>query len=166
MRNTLKHEIEFQSYYIKALYTAVISFEVIDGYLVSGHFPDLTVLRVFPEDITRMDGKCLVGGVFVGQKCRLADVLESEYFRCRNWHQSLGALTVWLSWINLVLFMRRFPKIGIYVVMLTHIFKTFARFFMVFALFIIAFGLGFHMLLNEQVIAFLHKFLFFISSNF
>lgn len=40
---------------------------------------------------------------------------------------------------------------GIYVVMFTDILQTFAQFFMVFALFIIAFGLGFHMLLYEQV---------------
>ena len=74
-----------------------------------------------------------------------------SFFRCNNFHQSLGALTIWLSWINLVLFMRRFPKLGIYVVMFTDIFKTFAQFFIIFMLFIVAFGLGFYMLLNEQV---------------
>lgn len=74
----------------------------------------------------------------------------SQHSRCTNWHRSLGATTVWLSWISLVLFMRKFPKLGIYVVMFTDILKTFAQFFMVFALFIIAFGLGFHILLYEQ----------------
>ena len=72
-------------------------------------------------------------------------------YRCTNWFRSLGAITVWLSWISLVLFLRKFPKLGIYVVMFTHIMKTFAQFFTVFALFIVAFGLGFHMLLYEQV---------------
>lgn len=48
--------------------------------------------------------------------------------------------------------MRKFPKLGIYVVMFTDILKTFAQFFLVFCLFIVAFGLGFHMLLFEQVI--------------
>ena len=66
------------------------------------------------------------------------------------WHRSLGAMSIWLSWLSLVLFMRKFPKLGIYVVMFTDILKTFAQFSMVFALFIIAFGLGFHMLLHEQ----------------
>ncbi len=47
--------------------------------------------------------------------------------------------------------MRKFPKLGIYVVMFTDIMKTFAQFFLVFTLFIIAFGLGFHMLLFEYV---------------
>ncbi|XP_066911304.1 transient receptor potential cation channel subfamily A member 1 homolog isoform X2 [Clytia hemisphaerica] len=70
--------------------------------------------------------------------------------RCTDWQRSLGAITVWLSWINLVLFMRKFPKLGIYVVMFTDILKTFAQFFTVFALFVISFGLGFHMMLYEQ----------------
>ncbi|XP_020904043.1 transient receptor potential cation channel subfamily A member 1 homolog [Exaiptasia diaphana] len=46
--------------------------------------------------------------------------------------------------------MRKFPKLGIYVVMFTHIFKTFARFFLVFFLFIVGFGLGFHILIYNQ----------------
>ena len=41
--------------------------------------------------------------------------------------------------------------------MFTHIMKTFAQFFTVFALFIVAFGLGFHMLLYEQVSPALHS---------
>ena len=73
------------------------------------------------------------------------------HYRCRFWHRSIGALSVWLSWLSLVLFMRKFPKLGIYVVMFTDILKTFAQFFLVFCLFIVAFGLGFHMLLFEQV---------------
>ena len=47
--------------------------------------------------------------------------------------------------------MRKFPKLGIYVVMFTDIFKTFAQFFVVCFLFIVAFGLGFHILLYNQV---------------
>ncbi|XP_031561478.1 transient receptor potential cation channel subfamily A member 1 homolog [Actinia tenebrosa] len=71
--------------------------------------------------------------------------------RCFVWHNSVGAAAVYLSWTNLVLFMRKFPKLGIYVVMFTHIFKTFARFFVVFFLFIVGFGLAFHILIYEQV---------------
>jgi len=58
--------------------------------------------------------------------------------------------------------MRKFPKLGIYVVMFTDILKTFAQFFTVFALFITAFGLGFHMLLYESV----SRMLFSIFRNF
>jgi len=73
-----------------------------------------------------------------------------HHSRCTSWFRSLGAFTVWLSWISLVLFLRKFPKLGIYVVMFTDILKTFAQFFTVFALFVTAFGLGFHLLLYQQ----------------
>ena len=73
------------------------------------------------------------------------------FSRCFVWHSSFGATAVSLSWIGLVLFMRKFPKLGIYVVMFTDIFKTFAQFFVVCFLFIVAFGLGFHILLFNQV---------------
>lgn len=78
-------------------------------------------------------------------------VLTAVFFRCFVWHSSFGATAVSLSWIGLVLFMRKFPKLGIYVVMFTDIFKTFAQFFAVCFLFIVAFGLGFHILLFNQV---------------
>ena len=71
--------------------------------------------------------------------------------RCFVYHNSVGATAVYLSWIGLVLVMRKFPKLGIYVVMFTDIFKTFAQFFVVCFLFIVAFGLGFHILLYNQV---------------
>ncbi|XP_073254183.1 uncharacterized protein [Porites lutea] len=75
----------------------------------------------------------------------------SEGSRCFVYHNSVGATAVYLSWIGLVLVMRKFPKLGIYVVMFTDIFKTFAQFFVVCFLFIVAFGLGFHILLYNQV---------------
>ena len=77
--------------------------------------------------------------------------VRSPFVRCFMWHNSLGATAVYLSWIGLVLVMRKFPKLGIYVVMFTDIFKTFAQFFVVCFLFIVAFSLGFHILLYDQV---------------
>ncbi|CAF3449980.1 unnamed protein product [Rotaria sp. Silwood1] len=62
----------------------------------------------------------------------------------------LGALGVFLTWFALVLFMKKFPSFGIYVVMLTDILHTFSRFFLVFFLFIIGFALAFHMLLQNH----------------
>ena len=67
------------------------------------------------------------------------------------YHNDVGSTAVYLSWIGLVLVMRKFPTLGIYVVMFTDIFKTFAQFFVVCFLFIEAFGLGFHTLLYNKV---------------
>ncbi len=46
--------------------------------------------------------------------------------------------------------MRKFPFLGIYVVMFADVFKTFLKFSLICALFIVAFSLGFHALLAEQ----------------
>ncbi|UJR27150.1 hypothetical protein I4U23_008449 [Adineta vaga] len=62
----------------------------------------------------------------------------------------IGALGVFLTWFALVLFIQKFPRFGIFVVMLTHILHTFSRFFLVFFLFIIGFALAFHMLLQNH----------------
>ena len=70
---------------------------------------------------------------------------------CFYYHNSIGAAALCLSWFTLVLSMRKFPKLGIYVVMFTEMFRTFTQFFVVLLLFIIAFGLGFHVLLYDQV---------------
>lgn len=67
-----------------------------------------------------------------------------------QWQWSLGAVAIFLSWINLVLFLQKFPRFGIYVVMFKDILNTFLQFAVVFFLFIVAFGLGFYVLLQNQ----------------
>ncbi|XP_065649233.1 transient receptor potential cation channel subfamily A member 1 homolog isoform X2 [Hydra vulgaris] len=69
---------------------------------------------------------------------------------CSELYRGFGAALVTLSWLVLVLFLRKFPKLGIYVVMFTHILITFAKFSAVFILFIIAFGFGFHLSVFEE----------------
>ena len=57
-----------------------------------------------------------------------------------------------MSWLNLLSNVRKFPYLGIYVVMFTDVMQTFLKFFMVLTLFIIAFSMGFHALLGRQVL--------------
>ncbi|XP_041463333.1 transient receptor potential cation channel subfamily A member 1 homolog isoform X1 [Lytechinus variegatus] len=66
------------------------------------------------------------------------------------WQWQCGAAGIFLAWINLILFIRKFPQLGIYVVMFTDILKTFAKFVVLFILFIIAFALAFYALLMNQ----------------
>ena len=49
----------------------------------------------------------------------------------------------------LVLFIRKFPKLGIYVVMFTSILYTFLKFFIIYVLFLVAFALSFYTLLHD-----------------
>ena len=55
-----------------------------------------------------------------------------------------------LAWLNLLGDVRQLPFLGIYVIMFFDILKTFLRFGIVFIIFIVAFGLGFHLLLINQ----------------
>jgi len=49
----------------------------------------------------------------------------------------------------LVLFIRKFPRLGIYVVMFTSILSTFLKFFVIYVLFLVAFALAFYTLLHD-----------------
>lgn len=72
-------------------------------------------------------------------------------FYLQDWQWNCGSASIVLAWIMLVFFIQKFPKLGIYVVMFRYILYTFFKFFIVFLLFIIAFGLGFFCLLQNQV---------------
>ena len=84
------------------------------------------------------------------------------WFYRTNFHK-LGTLIQWyfwmnkalisvtLSWLNLLSNVRKFPFLGIYVVMFTDVLQTFLKFSIICALFIIAFALGFYAVFAEQV---------------
>lgn len=69
----------------------------------------------------------------------------------QNWQWQTGALGIFLAWLNLVLFLRKVPRFGIYVVMFTDVLLTFARFFIVFFLFMLAFAFGFYVLMQNHI---------------
>ena len=75
---------------------------------------------------------------------------SGAYVQCcvcvENWQWQLGALAIFLAWLDLVLFMKKLPLFGVYVVMYIQIIYTFLRFMFLALLFIIAFGLSFYML--------------------
>ena len=64
----------------------------------------------------------------------------------------IGAVSVTMSWLNLLSTLRKFPFLGIYVVMFTDVLQTFLKFSLIILLFIVAFSLGFHALIGDQVI--------------
>ena len=68
-----------------------------------------------------------------------------------NWQWQLGAIAVFLAWINLILFLKRVPLLGIYVLMFNSILYTFLKFALIAALFVAAFGFAFYMILYKAV---------------
>ncbi|XP_072178739.1 uncharacterized protein [Diadema setosum] len=67
-----------------------------------------------------------------------------------DWQWQCGAVAVFLAWINLILFIRRFSVLGIYVIMFIDIVRTFMKFVLVLILFVVAFALAFYTLLMNQ----------------
>ncbi|XP_060585014.1 transient receptor potential cation channel subfamily A member 1 homolog isoform X3 [Ruditapes philippinarum] len=90
--------------------------------------------------------------VFISSFLLVLDVkaCQSQTGYRMPWQWNFGSISIVLAWIMLVLFIQKFPKLGIYVVMFRYILYTFFKFFLVFVLFIIAFGLGFFCLLQNQ----------------
>ncbi|KAF8376249.1 trpa-1 [Pristionchus pacificus] len=66
------------------------------------------------------------------------------------WQWQLAAISAFFQWLNLLLLVRKLPRFGIYVVMLFDIFKTFARFSLIFVLFVVAFSISFFILLQNR----------------
>eukprot|EP00794_Sanderia_malayensis_P000575 gene575-1234_t len=61
-----------------------------------------------------------------------------------------GAIAILLTWIDLLLFLTRFPYFGLYIVMFVEVLKTVLRVLLVFAIFIVGFALSFYALLREH----------------
>ena len=68
-----------------------------------------------------------------------------------NWQWQLGAIAVFLAWINFILFLQRVPLLGIYVLMFSSILYTFLKFALIAFLFVMAFCLSFYMILYKAV---------------
>ena len=73
---------------------------------------------------------------------------DFEYTCLNSWRWQLGALCIFLCWINFFLFMSKEPTFGIYVVMFQEVVKTFLKTIPMSTLLIFAFGQPFYMLLS------------------
>ena len=76
-------------------------------------------------------------------------VFKSQYYKC--WRLPVGSFLVTCSWLNLPTYLTPFPVIGIYIVMFYQVLKTVMKLGFLMAIFIIAFGFGFHIMLYYQV---------------
>lgn len=70
-------------------------------------------------------------------------------FRC-SFQWQCGAIGILIGWITLLIYIQFLSTSGIYVVMLEVILRKFLRFIPILIIFIVGFGLSFHMLLQNQ----------------
>ena len=77
------------------------------------------------------------------------------HFDClcpRNWQWQIGVVAVFLGWIDLIVFISKFPLTGIYVLMFVKILYTFLRMLTLSILLVVAFGLTFYLAFTEPTI--------------
>ena len=65
------------------------------------------------------------------------------------WQWEVGVVTVFLSWITLMTYIRRLPITGIYVLMFLDIFYILCKMVVLMLLVVVAFGLSFYMVFYE-----------------
>ena len=63
----------------------------------------------------------------------------------QNWQWQLGVVVVFLAWINFIIFLSRFPLIGVYVIMFFNFLWTLLKVSVLAFFVLIAFGLVFYM---------------------
>ena len=68
------------------------------------------------------------------------------------WQWQCGVMAVFLSWLNLIIHLSKFPFAGIYVIMLIRVFYTFLKVVLLSLLLAITFGLTFFMAFHEPSI--------------
>ena len=102
-----------------------------------------TTYRYFLDYINDIEVVLFVGSIM------FAFVYFNECFCPHNWQWQLGALSVFLGWIDLVIIIRKFPVTGIYVVMFMNIFIIFIKLAFLALLLILSFAFSFYMVLHQ-----------------
>ena len=92
--------------------------------------------------------------LFVATIIFVSSGLQSGCLCPESWQWQLGALALFIAWLDLVLFLKKFPLTGIYVVMFVDIFYTFMRMILLSILFVVSFGVAFYMLFFRPVSAY------------
>jgi len=67
------------------------------------------------------------------------------------WQWQFASITLLIAWLSLVLFLKKFPLTGVYVLMFTHILQTILKMLLLPILFVVSFGLTFYMLFYRPV---------------
>ena len=76
-------------------------------------------------------------------------VFHDECLCPLQWQWQIGIVAVFLAWINLMIFVSKFPLTGIYVLMFTTICYTFLKILVLSLLLVIGFALTFFLVFHE-----------------
>ena len=77
--------------------------------------------------------------------------VSNECFCPTPSHWQLGTCVIFLAWIDLLTYLYKFPKLGVYLVMMEQIVKKFVRVMILAALVFLGFGFAFYMTFYEPI---------------
>ena len=83
--------------------------------------------------------------------------VSNECFCPTSPHWQLGTCVVFLAWIDLLTFLYKFPKLGVYLVMMERIVKKFVRVMVLAVLVFLGFGFAFYMTFYEPIPVSIHN---------
>ena len=89
--------------------------------------------------------------LFVTSVIFMSSGLQSGCLCPESWQWQLGALALFIAWLDMILFLKKLPLTGIYVVMFVDIFWSLMRIIFLSVLFVVSFGLAFYMLFFRPV---------------
>ncbi|XP_050696672.1 transient receptor potential cation channel subfamily A member 1 homolog [Eriocheir sinensis] len=134
-------DVWYGTYFMESCKWMVVTFAVVEMLKEMFQFYQARTAYLSGENL--VEWACYVCAVIFVQD--LSDCPVKE-----GWQWQIGAMAVFLAWMNLLLFIRVFPFFGIYVIMFTEILTTFSSFFAVFFFFIVAFAMGFFTVLSGE----------------
>ncbi|KAK7078507.1 hypothetical protein SK128_022823 [Halocaridina rubra] len=103
-----------------------------------GNIFDATLVICVPQ--------LLIGGFDMGQYASVTSCCLA------SWQQKVGAISIILAWVRLMLFTGQFPSCGVYIVMFSTVAKNVMKFLSMYIFLLVAFALGFHVLLRHKAI--------------
>ncbi|CAL4128116.1 unnamed protein product [Meganyctiphanes norvegica] len=80
------------------------------------------------------------------------------------WQQSVGSISLIFAWVRFMLFTGQFPSTGVYVLMFTTVAKNVLKFLLMYLFILIAFALGFFVLLRSEESPFTNPAMAFLTS--
>jgi len=84
-------------------------------------------------------------------------VYANDCYCVLNWQWQVGVAAVFLGWMVFVLFLSKFPYIGIYVVIFLKIFTSFVKMIVLTSILVFSFAIVFLMLFADETVKVLIK---------
>ncbi|XP_053390008.1 transient receptor potential cation channel subfamily A member 1 homolog isoform X2 [Mercenaria mercenaria] len=111
------------------------------------------LVRVYGREYFKQKENYVELAVYIFSVLFVVNVTECEHTDYRTeWQWALGTLSVFMAWINLLVFGKKFEHLGIYVMMLWSIIKTFlVNVFPIIAVLVVAFSIAFTCVHQDQM---------------